>query len=81
MSESFYFQRCHVVVTLAEVTFGSWEWSYALDAHASFTRRDAGFLTRELALADATRAAKARIARTSRLRALCADNTPLAAAA
>lgn len=81
MSESFFYQHCHVVVTLAEVTFGKWEWAYALDAHARFTRRDAGFLTRELALADATRAAKSRIARTSRLRASSAGNTPLAAAA
>ncbi|WP_354682026.1 hypothetical protein [Cupriavidus necator] len=81
MSESFFYQQCHVVVTLAEVTFGSWEWSYALDTHASFSRPDAGFQTRELALADAIRSAKSRIARTSRLRISPADNAPLAIAA
>ncbi|EYS91277.1 hypothetical protein CF68_31615 [Cupriavidus sp. SK-4] len=81
MSESFFYQHCHVVVTLAEVTFGKWEWTYALDAHARFTKPNAGFLTRELALADATRAARARIARTSRLRAAGHDRAPLAAAA
>ncbi|MEC3764815.1 MULTISPECIES: hypothetical protein [Cupriavidus] len=83
MDESFFYQHCHVVVTLAEVTFGKWEWSYALDAHARFHRPNAGFPTRELALADATRAARTRIARTSRLRtpAAAADWTPLAEAA
>jgi hypothetical protein len=83
MSESFFYQQCHVVVTLAEVTFGKWEWSYALDAHASFAQANAGFPTRELALADATRAARARIGRTLRLRtaAATADRTPLAEAA
>ncbi|MDK3024950.1 hypothetical protein QO239_20360 [Cupriavidus taiwanensis] len=83
MGESFFYQHCHVVVTLAEVTFGKWEWSYALDAHARFTRPDAGFATRELALADATRSARTRIARTSRLRTavLVPDRMPLAEAA
>lgn len=42
MSESFFYQHCHVVVTLAEVTFGKWEWTYALDAHARFTKPNAG---------------------------------------
>ncbi|RDK12087.1 hypothetical protein [Cupriavidus lacunae] len=81
MSESFFYQHCHVVVTLAEVTFGKWEWSYALDAHARFTKPNAGFLTRELALADASRAARSRIARTMRLRTAAPDATPLAIAA
>lgn len=80
MSESFFYHRRHVVVTLTEVTFGKWEWSYALDAHARFTRPNAGFLTRELALADAIRAARSRIARTMRLRSAPAGVTPLAAA-
>ncbi|KWR78725.1 hypothetical protein [Cupriavidus sp. IDO] len=68
MAESFFYHDCHVVVTLAEVTFGSWDWSYVLDDHARFTNPADAFLTRDLALADATRAARSRIARTSRIR-------------
>lgn len=65
MEESFFYKNHYVVMELSERTFGRWYWSYTLDGQGTFESHYDAFATRELAIADATSNAQARIDRAS----------------